>query len=195
MVNKSYRAQTNPTNVRGQTRSKNNGCAKIVAKQKILAPFFKWLFLPFILQRNSRRKGVPANDNTAHFALPNNRTIFLHGRGEYKYQSARTSQYQSALEEIASRKSRHECIANLILDDGNSNDRNCVTVAIGDTVTGIFPRTLSTQYREWLKRWHLSDSAVKCKAVIVAGQDRRKGGKADYRVKLDIEVPFRMTVE
>ena len=165
---------------------------KIVGMRKAFIPFFKWLFLPVILQRMSRRNGVPANDNTAP-AGERERTIFLHGRGEFRYESVKTSCYQSELHALALQKSRHECIANLILDDANTKDRNCVAVAIGDTVTGVFPRTLSTQYREWLKRWHLSDSAVKCRAVIVAGVGR--GGKADYRVKLDVEVPFRMTVE
>lgn len=138
---------------------------------------------------------MPANDNAAYRSARDDRTIFLHGRGEYRHESAKTSQYQCELREIARRKPRHECIVNLILDDDNSKDRNCVSIAIGDTVTGVFPRTLSTQYREWLRRWQLSDSAVKCRAVIVAGPDRGTGGKVDYRVKLDIEVPFRMTVE
>lgn len=138
---------------------------------------------------------MPANDNTAHVTSNKDRTLFLHGRGEYKYESAKTSQYQATLREITRQKSRHECIARLVLDESNPRDRNSVAVSIGDTVTGVFPRVLSTQYREWLKRWNLSDSAVKCRAVIVAGMDRGRGDTPDYRVKLDIEVPFRMTVE
>lgn len=135
---------------------------------------------------------MPANDNFAPSITPDDRTLFLHGRGEYRHESVKTSQYQSELRDIANRKARHECVASLVLDDSNAKDRSSVTVAIDDTITGVFPRNLSTQYREWLKRWHLSDAVVKCKAVIVAST---ASGRADYRVKLDIDVPFRMTVE
>lgn len=163
--------------------------------QKRFIPFFKWLFLPVILQRAVRRKGRAANDNLATSCADEDGILFLHGKGEYRYESVKTSQYQGQLRELARRQPRHECIARLLLDDCDARDRHSVAVAIDGTVIGVFPRTLSTQYREWLKRWHLSGSAVQCRAMIVAGPDRGTSGKANYRVKLDIEVPFRMTVE
>jgi hypothetical protein len=165
---------------------------QIVGTQQILIPFFKWLFLPVILQRTSRRRSTPANDNPAHAIADDDRALFLHGRGEFRHESAKTSRYQAELRGIARHSARHECIASLVLDDSNTQDRSSVTVAIDDIVTGVFPRNLSTQYREWLKRWHLSGAVVKCKAVIVASP---VSDKADYRLKLDIDVPFRMTVE
>jgi hypothetical protein len=166
--------------------------------QRVFVPFFKWLFLPVILQRASRCKGTPANDNAPSPGVEDGSILFLHGRGEYRYESVKTAHYQDELRTIAQRMSRadgpHECIAELILDDQNAKDRNCVVVAIDNTITGVFPYSLSTQYREWLERWRLSNAVVKCRAMIVKAGGHARSARVDYRVKLDIEVPFRMTV-
>lgn len=123
-------------------------------------------------------------------------TLFLHGKGDFLFKVSSTSQYQTALQEIASGGTsaggRYECIATLILDPGDSRDRNGVTVEIAGRRVGYLPGHVDTQYREWLRRWRLAGSPARCRCLI-AHWSMGESGRARYNVKLDLEIPFKMT--
>lgn len=166
---------------------------------KKFVQFLKWLILPVILDRATRPGAVPINADLLPVPGGETRFLFLHGKGEFRHEIVRTSHYQPELKTIAGNgdgpRRKHECIATLDLDEDHANSRGDVVVTIDDIVIGSCPRTLTTQFREWLKRWHLSHAMVKCSAVIVMVADRSGTNGPNYRVKIDIELPFRMTVE
>jgi hypothetical protein len=122
-------------------------------------------------------------------------TLFLHGKGDFLVKVSSTSQYQTALQEIASGSTvaggRYECIATLVLDDGAFRERSGVAVEIAGRRVGYLSGHVDTQYREWLRRWRLASSPARCRCLIApwsAGESR-----ARYNVTLDLEIPFKMT--
>jgi hypothetical protein len=123
-------------------------------------------------------------------------TLFLHGKGDFLVKVGSTSQYQTALQEIASGGTdaggRYHCIATLLLDDGDSRERHGVTVEISGRRIGYLSGHVDTQYREWLWRWRLAASPARCRCLI-AQWSAGESGKARYNVTLDLEIPFKMT--
>lgn len=108
--------------------------------------------------------------------------VAITGDGSYGVEVVGESHYQQALRSIAPDGGyvRHECVAALILDDGNPHDRNAVRVEIGGQQVGHLSRQTARDYRAMLARKEhpRADGIVK---AIVCG-----GGKKSYGVWLDL---------
>lgn len=122
--------------------------------------------------------------------------MLLHGRDAFTLDVAGCTRRQPAIREImairADSTGRRKCVASLDPDRTGTGGPN-VGVVIDGTLVGYFPRHLSTQYCEWLDAWNLSRAQVHCQALIVGDGGKVQPEVADYRVKLDIEIPFKMT--
>ena len=81
----------------------------------------------------------------------------------------------------------------LSIDPAIPANRPNVAAYIEGVHVGYLPSYLSTRYREWLKSWSLCRASVHCRAMFHAERTVIGGGLGEYRVKLDVEVPFRMT--
>lgn len=118
-------------------------------------------------------------------------TLFLHGRADYLVDVVGVAPHRTEIIGIlrpgAVEEQRLFCVASLILCDSKPYERKMVAVAIGGRTVGYCPSHLSTRYREWLERWRFADAQVRCNAVILCGE---RGGSG---VKLDIEIPFKLT--
>lgn len=138
-----------------------------------------------------RRKPVP--DESASDGL----SILLHGRETYALELAGTARRQVEIRSIAGGKGpagrRHTCIAVLSCDPDEPPDRMNVEVHVDGVLVGHFPRYLSSLYREWLESWNLRNARVHCRAVIQSERFSADPGAGECRVKLDIEIPFKMT--
>lgn len=128
--------------------------------------------------------------------LPPGTTLFLHGKAEFLIEVSRASRHQDALREIVGGRPRtghrHVCIAALLLDDRAAGELNAVSVEISGRLVGYLPSYLAVQYREWLQAWHLVVFRSRCRAMIV-NANCGEGSAARYYVKLDLELPFKMT--
>lgn len=118
-------------------------------------------------------------------------TLFLHGRADYSFDVVGVAPHHADIIEMlhpgAVGAQRLFCIASLVLCDSKPYERRTVAVAIGGRTVGYCPSHLSTRYREWLERWRFADAQVRCNAVILCGE------RGDSGVKLDIELPFKLT--
>ena len=137
------------------------------------------------------RKPVP--DESASDGL----SILLHGRETYALELAGTARRQAEIRSITGGKGpagrRYACIAVLSCDlDAPPGTMN-VEVRIDGVLVGHFPRYLSSLYREWLESWNLRRARVLCRAVIQSEWFSAEPGAGECRVKLDIEIPFKMT--
>lgn len=137
--------------------------------------------------------GRPVPDESASEGL----NILLHGRASYPLELVGSSRFQheirTAMGATRDAVRRRECVAALILDQAGPAGRTDVGVFIGGAIVGYFPRYLSTRYCEWLNTWDLSRAAVHCHAVILGDRNNAEQGGGEHRVKLDIEIPFKMT--
>lgn len=124
-------------------------------------------------------------------------TIFLHGRDNFSFDVIGTSRHETELVEIAGGGVQpgqdFQCVAALVLSEGKDDRRFSVAVSIDRRIVGYFPANLATQYREWLHKWGLTHAGVQCNAIIVVDRNPIRLGAYDYTVKLDIELPFKMT--
>ena len=123
--------------------------------------------------------------------------ILLFGREDYPFDVVGEGLYQAELDDIVGGKSeeghRHECVAIIVLDNGNPYNEHAVAVSIKSRIIGHFPRQSAEQYREWLREWGLTDAVVSCRSLVVGGRDDGQGETGNYAVKLDIELPFQAT--
>lgn len=55
------------------------------------------------------------------------------------------------------------------------------------------PNHLSTRYREWLHEWKFSHAIVHCNAAVIGSWDAGEDELRKIAVKLDIELPFKVT--
>lgn len=129
--------------------------------------------------------------------------IFLHGKRDFAIEARGASRYQAELAAIATAGPlaglRHRCSAELVLDGapgaglgGEGPASEGVAIEIDGWRVGFLPRSIATQYREWLENWDLSASRALCRAVVV----HWPGGGATparYVLRLDLEIPFKMT--
>lgn len=117
--------------------------------------------------------------------------LFLHGRADYPFEVLGVVEHRAEISDILDRNApgarQLSCIASLILCDSKPYERKKVAVAIGGRTVGYCPSHLSTRYREWLERWRFADAHVRCNALVLGGE---RGGSG---VKLDIELPFKLT--
>ncbi|MCT2401654.1 hypothetical protein [Novosphingobium mangrovi (ex Huang et al. 2023)] len=125
--------------------------------------------------------------------------LLLHGRDDFPLELVRTSRRHSEIHEVAGQSGcpgrDHRCVAVLAIDRERSGraGRGDVGVFVDGGLVGYLPGYLSTQYREWLHAWNLSRAVVHCRALIQCDCASSASGPAGYRVKLDVEMPFRMT--
>ncbi len=149
--------------------------------------------LPLIFRRLLGRPARAADD--AFTGIP--KAIVLHGRADYAIDVIGVSRYRAQLLELLDGMprpgQRKECVAALVVEEGMSKDRATVAVIIEGRMVGASPAYLATQYVEWLSRWQLSGAPARCNAVIVVGAERNQEGNFGLGVKLDIELPFKMT--
>ncbi len=149
--------------------------------------------LPSILSRIPGTRGRTSR----RWVAEKGQALFLHGRADYAFEVVGVANHRTDIFEILDRSAigaqRISCIASLILCDGKPYERRMVAVAIAGRTVGYCPSHLSTRYREWLERWCFADAKVHCNAVILCGE-RAGGEKASGSgVKLDIELPFKLT--
>jgi len=84
------------------------------------------------------------------------------------------------------------CVAVLKAErDGSRRKR--VGVRIDGSLIGYMPDYLSAPFLAWLKSWNLVRAQFYCLAVIETDEKGNDQGRGGYRVKLDIEIPFKMT--
>lgn len=123
--------------------------------------------------------------------------LFLHGRADFSFDVVGVARHRTALREIAARwhwiARRHECVATLILVPGKAYEKNRVAVEIGGVMVGYCPSYLATRFREWMQHWQFSDALVRCRAIFTSEGTGPDGELARVRVKLDIELPFKVT--
>ncbi len=123
--------------------------------------------------------------------------ILLHGEASFPFDVMGVLRHQAQLHAVyqglARSGERQEHIATLSIEGERPNERGAVAVSIAGQTVGYCTAYLATQYREWLQRWQLSNAAGRCLAVIVAGPDMNEDGTVQLSVKLDIELPFKMT--
>lgn len=124
-------------------------------------------------------------------------TLLLHGRETYTLELVGTSRRQAEIRSIIGERGlegrRHACMAVLSrgLDAGAS--RLNVEVHVDGVLIGHFPRYLSSLYCEWLDVWKLGRARVHCRALIQSEWASVDPVAAEHRVKLDLEIPFKMT--
>jgi hypothetical protein len=125
-------------------------------------------------------------------------TLFLHGRGDFLVTVSGVAQCQAGLHDIyagrAARATRHDCIATLLPDRGDPRARSAIALAIAGQGVGYLPRHISTQYDEWLQRWRPVGLPARCRGVIIRLSACDDAGPR-YDLRLDLEIPFRMTTE
>lgn len=141
---------------------------------------------------------IQDENRTRHgFAAVNCPSLFLHGQGSYGFDVIGAVLHQVELKDIFTGTlrtgNRQACVAGLIFDEGKGDERPVVAVTIGHRVVGSCPAFLTTQIREWLLQWKLSDARMRCNAMIVVGKEIDRDGNLGLGVKLDIELPFKMT--
>jgi len=121
--------------------------------------------------------------------------VLLHGRDAFALEVAGCGRHQGSIREIMATRAdanrRRKCLA--LLDLERSGPGPHVSVTIDGMLVGYFPRYLSTQYCEWLDTWNLARAQVHCHALILGDAGKAGPDEAEYRVKLDIEIPFKMT--
>jgi hypothetical protein len=119
-------------------------------------------------------------------------TLFLHGRDDFPFGVIGVSQHGARLGEIVAAQGwtapRQPCIATLILARGKPYEKNRVAVEIAGGAIGYCPSYLATRFLEWAHRWHFGRATVRCRAMLIAGD-----GMARPEVRLDIELPFKVT--
>ena len=149
--------------------------------------------LPPILKRLLGMDGGKADGSTGDEP----KAIVLHGRADFPIDVIGVSRFRSQLLDLLDGMpqpgQRKECVAALIIEDGAASDRAAVAVVINGKTVGSSPAYLTTQYLEWLSRWRLSSAPARCNAVIVVSNERNQDGNFGLGVKLDIELPFKMT--
>jgi len=123
--------------------------------------------------------------------------LFLHGRGDFPFDAVALPRHRADLRVLAATRRwtgpRYDCAATLILTDGKAYEKNRVAVEIDGVMIGYCPSYLATRFREWMQRWHFLQAHVQCKAIIVREGVGTDGEPARLRVKLDIELPFKVT--
>jgi hypothetical protein len=123
--------------------------------------------------------------------------LLLHGRGDFPFDVVALARQRTDLRAFADGRPWsghfHECVATLILTEGKAYEKNRVAVEIDGVMLGYCPSYLATRFREWLQRWHFSDAIVRCKARLVRDGIGADGESLRLRVKLDIELPFKVT--
>ena len=85
---------------------------------------------------------------------------------------------------------RNECLATLIIASGKPYEKTRVAVEIDGVTIGHCPSYLATRFLEWTDYWRYSRALVRCRAVLIAGEHP---GHVDHAVRLDIELPFKVT--
>ncbi|MCJ2177325.1 hypothetical protein [Novosphingobium album (ex Hu et al. 2023)] len=135
----------------------------------------------------------PVPDESAAEGL----AILLHGSETYALELAGTARRQAGIRSIFREKARsgrrHSCIAVLSRDCDAPPGRVSVEVYVDGILVGHFPRYLSSLYCEWLDSWNLGRARVHCRAVIQSEWFSAEPGAGECRVKLDLEIPFKMT--
>ncbi len=138
-----------------------------------------------------------AGDHLPDEGTARTEAILLHGEANFSFDVMGVLRHQAQLhgvyQGLPRSGDRQEHIATLSVESGRPNERGAVAVSIAGQTVGYCSAYLATQYREWLQRWRLSDAAGRCLAVIVAGPDMNQDGTVQLSVKLDIELPFKMT--
>ncbi|MBT2186516.1 hypothetical protein [Sphingobium nicotianae] len=145
-------------------------------------------FLRLLAGRTHRPAAAPAGPGLG---------LFLHGRRDFAFDVISVGPFEETLRDLApagkANGDRQECIAALVCRDGNPLQRNTVAIEIGGRTVGYCPSYLATQYREWLEKWCFSAAGVLCNAVIVRPPGLAGGRSSTPSVKLDIELPFKVT--
>ncbi|MEJ2408607.1 MAG: hypothetical protein P8Y58_06360 [Novosphingobium sp.] len=123
--------------------------------------------------------------------------ILLHGRETYALELVGTSRRQAEIRTVMGTRGltgrRHTCIAVLSRDEGAAPGRMNVSVYVDGVLVGHFPRYLSSFYCEWLDSWNLGRARVHCRAIIQSEWFSADPATGECRVKLDLEIPFKMT--
>lgn len=135
----------------------------------------------------------PVPDESASEGL----SLLLHGRENYALEVVGSARRQAEIRAIATGKiqagRRQKRLAALSLGQDERTGVTKVGVFMEGAMIGYFPRYLTTQYCEWLRAWNLSRANVHCHALILRDGNGAEGRAGEYRVKLDIEIPFKMT--
>lgn len=143
-----------------------------------------------------RRKRSSHNDKPG-LAANESLRLFLHGQTNYLVDAVGLSRHleeiRHLLKSAGAVGARYDCIATLVLSDAKPHEGHTVAVMVSRRTIGFVPNHLSTRYREWLHEWRFSDAAVHCNAAIIGNWNADKYEPRTIAVKLDIELPFKVT--
>jgi hypothetical protein len=148
----------------------------------------RFTFLRLHGRKHRHAPGAPAGPDLG---------LFLHGRGDYAFDVIGAAPFGASLRDIASAGAwtgeRQGCIASLVCRGGTPLERNTVAIEIAGRTVGYCPSYLAAQYREWLEKWHFSAASAQCNAIIIGRRSQAEGPPSVHGVKLDIELPFKVT--
>lgn len=123
--------------------------------------------------------------------------VRLHGRASFPFEVVETLRFQNELRSIMgvtpANDAARRCIAVLRVERSADKRQKKVGVRIDGSLIGYMPDYLSAQFQTWLKAWKLAHAQLHCLALIEADEAGRGARQSGYRVKLDIEIPFKMT--
>jgi hypothetical protein len=93
------------------------------------------------------------------------------GTGGFDVSVVWESYYQDNLKPIAGDVRRKKCVARLVCEKNNRQDRNAVRVEIDGAQVGYLPRDLAPVHRRRLEESKQAGAVVECEAVAVTGED------------------------
>jgi hypothetical protein len=113
----------------------------------------------------------------------------IQGPGHFEFDVVGESHYQEALESIAGAKDdeskRHDCVAELVLEDDNPHDNQAILVAIDGKQVGYLSRKHAREFRAELRQQGISVTVCRVPALIVGGW-KRGLDEGHFGVKLDL---------
>ena len=116
------------------------------------------------------------------------------GDGQFGMNAVGTAPHQDELERIAGGRTQAGadvlCGALLVPEPKNPRDPGAVAVVISSQVIGYLPSDVAPSLKEALRAGQFVGAG--CAARIVGGAERPSGEGADFGVRLDAYVPFRL---
>ena len=102
------------------------------------------------------------------------------------------SHYRESFRKIFKRVGKngvHENLSvHLVFDDNNPYDANAVVIKIGGHKVGHLSRSDALLYRQQLRKLQPGEMIGVCQAYVVGGFQKKDGSKADFGVRLDLDL-------
>lgn len=123
--------------------------------------------------------------------------VLLHGHETYPFDLVGSAASQNNVQAILARtgkaSGRHKCLATLAIEGTVSAGPAAVEVSVGGMPIGHLPVHLAAQYRAWVRTWSLKQAIVYCHVLLLHDPDNAVSQSAAFRVRLYVEMPFKMT--